>query len=60
MVGQVKQLLFEWPIRLKGGSKCTSHITYSLSLLAAQNKNLAAAPQTLLAGVKILCVCNAG
>ena len=60
MVGQVKQVLFEWPVRLKGDSKCISHITYSLSLLAAQNKNLAAALQTLLAGVKILCVCSAG
>ena len=58
MVGQVKQVLFEWPIRLKGDSKCTSHITYSLSLLAAQNENLAAAPQTLLAGVRY--VCNVG
>lgn len=59
MVGQVKQVLFEWPIRLKGDSKCTSHhITYSLSLLVAQNKNLAAAPQILLAGVRY--VCNVG
>lgn len=48
----VKQVLFEWPIRLKGDSKYTSHITWSLSLLAAQNKNLAAVPQTLLAGVR--------
>lgn len=52
MVGQVKQVLFEWPIRLKEDSKYTSLITCSLSLLAAQNKNLAATPQTLLAGVR--------
>lgn len=58
MVGQVKQVLFEWPIRLKEDSKYTSLITCSLSLLAAQNKNLAATPQTLLAGVRY--VCNVG
>ena len=47
----VKKAIISSPIRMKGNSKRTSGD--SLSPLAAQNKDLCAASQTLLTGVKL-------
>ena len=53
MTGLLKKALFDWPIRLKGNSKCTKG--NSLSLLRAQIKDLSPASHKSVAGV-MLCL----
>ena len=51
MIGLLKKLLFDEPVRLEGNLKHTSGNL--LSPLVAQNKDLGTALQTLLVGVRL-------
>ena len=54
----IKKAILDLPIRLKGIWNAHSLIINSLSLLGAQNKDLGAASQTLLTGVRLSLWCR--